>query len=299
MNAPQMPDPMKTAAAQSKLNTDTAITQQKLNMVDTSNPFGSTNYTQSGTYADGTPKFAQSTTLNPQLQGAVDNAYSTLSKPFSMDTNAIESHLMDLQKSRIDPMLSQRRENTEQSLFNRGVRPGTAAYDRAMGAVSEGENDQWNQLALNGRQQALSELLTARNQPINEVTGLLSGTQIGGQAPQSGVAPTDYAGLVGQKYAADQQAYGNMWGGVGNLLGAGLGGWAQGGFMMPKLSDERTKTDISKVGKTDEGLPIYTYRYKGSPMMEMGVMAQEVAKKKPGAVHSRGGLMAVDYSKVA
>lgn len=291
---------MKTAQAQTQLNRDTAIAQQNLNMVNQQGPLGSTTYQQIGTNPDGTPKYQQTTALNGQAQSVVDNTLGSLSQPFTMDTDAIESRLMDLSSKRVNPMLEQRRASTEQSLMNRGVRPGTEAYDRAMRAVTEGENDQWNQLALNGRNQAISELLQGRNQPLNEMNAMLSGNQINAQAPQAGVAPTDYAGLVGQKYAADQQAYGNMWGGIGNLLGAGLGGWAQGGFMMPKLSDRRAKTDISEVGQTKGGLPIYTYRYKGSPVMEMGVMAQDVAQHTPDAVvPAGGGLMAVDYSKVA
>lgn len=287
MNGPQAPDPVKTAEAQSQFNTKAATTQQQLNMVNTSNPFGSTNYSQDGTWADGTPKFSQSTSLNPQMQGAVDGAMNTLSQPFSMDTNAIESRLMDLQRSRIDPMLSQRRESTEQSLFNRGVRPGTEAYDRAMGAVSEGENDQWNQLALNGRQQALSELLTARSQPINELTAMLSGSQINGQNPQAGVSPVDYTGLVNNKYQADKQNHADTWAAVGNIAKT-AGGWM--------FSDERLKEDIHATGeKTADGIPLKTFRYKGSPMMQVGVIAQEAKKKRPDAVRKGpGGFMMVN-----
>lgn len=292
-----MPDPAKTAAAQTKMNIDTAAAQQRMNMVDQSGPLGSTTYKQIGTNPDGTPKFGQTTALNQQAQSVVDNTLGTLSQPFSMDTDAIESHLMDLSSKRVNPQLEQRRASTEQSLMNRGVRPGTEAYDRAMRAVSEGENDQWNQLALGGRNQAISELLQGRNQPLNEMNAMLSGNQINAQTPQAGVAPTDYAGLVGQKYAADAQQYGDMWSGIGNLAGAGLGGWAQGGF---KWSDERLKTDIRSTGaKTPDGIPVKSYRYKGSPMMELGVLAQEAKQKRPDAVkRGPGGFMMVNYDKV-
>lgn len=64
-------------------------------------------------------------------------------------------------------------------------------------------------------------------------------------------------------------------------------------------SDKRVKEDIKKVGKTDEGMPIYTYKYKGSPKTQMGVMAQDVKKKKPSALGPvLGGMMTVDYSKI-
>jgi len=64
------------------------------------------------------------------------------------------------------------------------------------------------------------------------------------------------------------------------------------------FSDKRLKKDIKKVGKTNSGLPIYTYKMKGSEKTQMGVMAQEVEKKTPSAVHHLGGLKMVDYSKV-
>jgi hypothetical protein len=72
-------------------------------------------------------------------------------------------------------------------------------------------------------------------------------------------------------------------------------------FMTPgggMPSDRRLKEDIKKVGKTDEGLSIYTYKYKGLPKTHMGVMAQDVQKRNPDAVVSHSGLLAVDYSKV-
>lgn len=65
------------------------------------------------------------------------------------------------------------------------------------------------------------------------------------------------------------------------------------------LSDERLKTDKKQVGETKDGTPIYTYRFKGSNKKQMGVMAQDVEKRRPDAVrkHSSGFKM-VDYSKV-
>lgn len=198
---------------------------------------------------------------------------------------------MDLQRERLDPLLAQRRESTEQSLFNRGVRPGTAAYDNAMRAVTEGENDQWNQLALTGRQQALSELLTARSQPINELTALLSGSQINGQTPQAGVNPVDYTSLVNNKYAADKQNYADTWNAVGNIAKT-AGGWF--------FSDERLKADIHDTGaRTDDGIPVKSFRYKGSPMMHVGVIAQEAKRKRPDAVRrGPGGFMMVNMPEV-
>jgi hypothetical protein len=65
------------------------------------------------------------------------------------------------------------------------------------------------------------------------------------------------------------------------------------------FSDKRLKTDIKKVGKTNEGLPIYTYKMKGDQKTQMGVMAQEAKKKQPEAVgHKAGGFLGVRYDKI-
>src|ERR1043166_3207465 len=83
-----------------------------------------------------------------------------------------------------------------------------------------------------------------------------------------------------------------------------LGGLTAGAGLFSMFSDERLKTDIKRVGKTDKGLPIYTYRYKGElgnldPGFHLGVMAQEAEKKFPKAVSEFGGYKVVDYSGLA
>ena len=60
-------------------------------------------------------------------------------------------------------------------------------------------------------------------------------------------------------------------------------------------SDERLKENVKKVGQTKDGQGIYTYNFKGNPKTEMGLLAQEVEKKHPDAVHEINGLKMVDY----
>lgn len=84
-------------------------------------------------------------------------------------------------------------------------------------------------------------------------------------------------------------------------IGGFLGGLASGAASLgaKPFSDERLKTDIVKVGKTVDGLTVYQYRYKGEPEVYTGVMAQEVAVKKPEALGPEiNGYMTVDYSKI-
>lgn len=79
--------------------------------------------------------------------------------------------------------------------------------------------------------------------------------------------------------------------GIGGFLGQVGAGVA--------VSDERLKTDITPVGKNPDGLTVYQYRYKGEPGVFIGVMAQEVAERKPEALGPViDGYMTVDYNKV-
>lgn len=256
---PPAPDPVATAKAQTDSNVKTATTQQQLNMVDQTNPYGTQSYTQNGTWADGTPRYSMNTTLsapeqrNQEQQWEFDNLTNTLGinqtkkltglldTPFKLDNAATEGRLMELGRARLDPILQQRNAALESKLYNQGVMPGTEAYDRAMREDTQGQNDAYNQLLLTGRGQAASELTAERNQPINEITALMSGGQVNqpqfGNTPQTGVANTDIAGITQQGYEnalipwkqknAQQQA---MMGGLFSLGGAALGGWAKGGF---------------------------------------------------------------------
>lgn len=257
--APAAPDPVKTAQAQTDSNVKTSTTQQQLNMVDQTNPYGTQSYTQSGTWADGTPKFAMNTTLsapeqrNQDQQWEFDNLTNQLGinqtkkltglldTPFKLDNAATEGRLMELGRKRLDPLLQERNAALESKLYNQGVMPGTEAYTRAMRADTEGQNDAYNQLLLGGRAQAASELTAERNQPINEITALMSGGQVNqpqfGSTPQTSVANTDVAGITQQGYEnslipwkqqnAEKQA---LMGGLFSLGGAALGGWGRGGF---------------------------------------------------------------------
>jgi hypothetical protein len=65
------------------------------------------------------------------------------------------------------------------------------------------------------------------------------------------------------------------------------------------VSDVRLKQDIIHVGRLDNGINLYRYRYKWSDQVYVGVMAQEVAQIIPDAVE-RGadGYLCVDYARV-
>lgn len=76
------------------------------------------------------------------------------------------------------------------------------------------------------------------------------------------------------------------------ILGTGGGGPG-------RFSDERLKSDVRRVGTTDDGLPVYVYRMGDGPT-QMGVMAQEVEEREPEAVSTHtSGYKMVDYDRVS
>ena len=151
------------------------------------------------------------------------------------------------------------------------------------------------------RQQGVAEQFAQRNQPLNEITALLSGSQVSNPAqmsaatPQTGVANTNIAGMIQQDYqnrlGASQGAMGGLFGLGGSLLGAA----GNAGGFGALFSDERLKTDIQRVGTTDGGVPVYTYRYIWGGPVHMGVMAQDVPEA---AIQDKSGFLKVDYSRV-
>jgi hypothetical protein len=69
--------------------------------------------------------------------------------------------------------------------------------------------------------------------------------------------------------------------GTGALSGSTTTTTQPAGF----FSDERLKKDAVRIGETDEGVPIYSYRYKGdNGPKQIGLMAQDVERVHPEAV---------------
>jgi hypothetical protein len=70
---------------------------------------------------------------------------------------------------------------------------------------------------------------------------------------------------------------------------------------MSWFSDRRLKEDIKQVGKAENGLPIYKFKYKGDPKEQthIGFMADEVEKIHPEAVGESHGFKTVDYDRAA
>ena len=260
---PPAPDPAVTAAAQGGVNRDTAVTQQMMNMTNQQTPWGSLSYDQTGTrsFVDAQgrtvnlPSYTATQSLtepqqrifetNQATQGNIANLGLAQSQrlgehmatPFAFDgefdRNRVEAALME----RMQPQIDRDREAMETRMANQGLRAGSAAYgatrdqfgrmvnDARLGAILSAGDEQ---------SRSIANAINVRNQPINEITALMSGSQVSApnfmSTPQTGVGGVDYGGIVGQNYAGQMNAYNAqmgqrnaMMGGLFGLAGAGIG----------------------------------------------------------------------------
>lgn len=262
-------------------------------------------------------------------QKQIGRISDSLSDPFTLDkygaapsaSDANRQQVIDSlysqQTSRLDPRFGDQETALRTRLSNQGISEGTDAYSNAMRDFNFGKNDAYqtaqNQainaggaeqsrqygLQRDAYQSGISNDLTARNQPINELAALLgSGTGVQQptytNTPQTGVNGTDVIGATALSQNAANNNYNQQVGSRNALIGALAGAAGTAAY----ASDIRLKRNIRRVGKIGR-YNAYTYNYKWSPKREIGVMAQEVMKINPKAVFTMpNGYLAVDYSQL-
>lgn len=259
----------------------------------------------------------------PEL-GQLRTSYDT---EFTADRQRTEDALF----SRINPKLAQDRAALETQLSNQGIKLGSSAFDRAMGNFGQQSNDarmaailasgqeqsrladlarqsagfgnaaqmdQYN-AGLSGRAQQMQEAFALDNQPINKAMALASGTQVANPQFQAfnvnRIPTTDNAGIIQNYDQAQMQRWQAEEQSRNQLLGGLMGGVSSMGAAWLR-SDERLKEDIEPVG-TLKGHKLYEYTMKDSGEKQIGVMAQEVRKKRPDAVKKdpESGYLKVNY----
>lgn len=262
--APTPPDPKVTAAAQTGTNVSTAIANTMMGNVNQVGPDGSLTYSQSGTYDQVDPNtgqtykiptFTATTSLNPAQQGIYDTNTRTqagmsnianervgfLGNYLKGDTitpdDAVRSRYEAALMDRMRPGQERDQEALNTRLANSGIGVGSRAYSAAQSDLGRNVNDaRLAAILAGGDEQArdFSVRSAARSAPINEISALLSGSQV--NVPNYSInrpasaATTDYAGLVNQNYQQRQGNYQQRMGAYNNLFGGlfGIGAAAVG-----------------------------------------------------------------------
>lgn len=165
---PPVPSAAQTAAAQGQANTSTAASQAALDFVNQNTPYGSTTYSQTGSYTnpqgDTVPTYTQNTSLSPLGQSILtgqQNVTNTLlptaqnlaTQAASTSTGQINLNPNDQsilqagpqqinqqaanaiygeQRGFLDPQWDQQQQQLQDQLSRQGIPVGSDAYNNAM-----------------------------------------------------------------------------------------------------------------------------------------------------------------------
>jgi len=325
-SVPAAPDPVATAQAQTASNVQTAQTQAALNRVNQITPYGSLIYSQPD--PNNPNQWTATQTFSPQEQALYNlstqaqqlygntalnmfgTAAQTLQTPINTDYSQVRDQYIASQMGLIQPQLAQQQQLLSSQLQNQGVAQGSDAWNNAMRAYNNQVAQTYAGVLANAQNQvgaAIQQQIALRDQPLNEASALLSGSQVQGpqfqQVPQTQVSPTNVLGAyqlqqnaLWNAYNAQMQQYSGMLGGIGGLAGT-LGAAAI------MRSDRRLKTDEKEVGKLmlpGGEVPLKTFRYRGDPVRRLGMIAQDVQDVEPDAVvrHPTTGMLGLNYARV-
>ena len=211
---------------------------------------------------------------------------------------------------------------TQQQLGNQAITQNQQAALLQQQAALAAQSQQFNQglqatqFGNTAEQNAFARAMQLRGMPLNEITALMSGSQI--QNPQfqpyqgQNVAPAPVAQAVAQQAQYGQNLYNQQMGqanantaGLYSLGGAGLGALGtmgstaagQAALAAFAASDRRLKSNIERIGTHPLGIGIYEYDIFGK--RDVGMMADEVESVSPASVITHpSGFQMVDYRSI-
>lgn len=250
------------------------------------------------------------------LQGIIGRGLDLTGAPaVPRDSQATRQNVIDAMMSRVNEDYGRTTDKANSELIAAGIRPGTKAYDDRMALIERGRNDARQQAILAGgaeaqrdfgmdtqaRKDYIAEILASRGVPLNEITALMSGSQVSnpfavpGAAQNTNIAPPPIFGAANQAAQYGTDVYNAGAASSGNTM-SGL--FSLGAAALPLMfSDRRLKSNIKRIGTHRLGIGIYEYDIFGR--RETGVMAQELLHVKPSAVHHHSsGYMMVDYGAI-
>ncbi len=266
---PPAPDYQGAAVAQGAANKEAAIASSKLNNPNVVNPYGTQTWEDTGDRPTLTQTFSapQQALFDKSMEakgllgdlsisgaGALNNV---IGKNLDLGPAPSVGSYDDTRRTVIDASMARANEDygkqtdqTNSDLIAAGIRPGTKAYADRMQMIERSRNDARTQAEVAGgnaatqafntdtqrRKDAIAEILAQRQTPLNEVTALMSGSQVNNPfampnaAQNTNVQPSPIFGATQAQAGAAQNQYnaqvGNqnaMMGGLFSLGSAFLG----------------------------------------------------------------------------
>ena len=244
---PAVPDYQALANKTAANNLKASQAATAANRVNQYTPYGSLNYSQTGTDSQGNPMWSANQSVNPLLQPAVNQSLSNVSNqyasPFtggnlpSYGINPSQTY-SDAIMQRLQPQMQMQQKQFDAQMANQGIPVGSEAYQNAARQFQQGQNDQRTSAVVGGmgvglqaNQQQYGQNLTNYNNTLANAQGIKSlatpnyinpssqQTTAGADALSAGIG--GYNAQMGQ-YNAQQAANQNMYSGLFGLGGAGL-----------------------------------------------------------------------------
>jgi hypothetical protein len=205
---PATPDYSGAAQATAQGNLDAARAATAANRVNQVTPYGQLNYSITGQDPYGNPTWTATSTLSPDQQQLYNYDIQTskglgqlqqkglgyvdqmLASPFDTSRlpqtgiNAGEQMSESIMR-RLQPQLQQETKSFDAQMANQGIPVGSEAYENAKRSFDQRQNDrltsaiiQGTQTGLQARGQGFSEQAYQRNEPINTLNAVRSGSQV-------------------------------------------------------------------------------------------------------------------------
>jgi hypothetical protein len=233
-DVPATPDYRGAAKETAAGNLDAARAAVASNRVNQVTPYGSLNYAITGSDPYGNPTWTATSKFSPDQQALYDYDIASskglgqlqskgltyvsnmLDQPFNTSNlpktgiNAGEDMTQSIMR-RLQPTLAMEQKQFDTNMANQGIPLGSEAYQNAKRMFDERQNDklvssviQGTQTGLQARGQGFSEQAYQRNEPINTLNAVRSGSQVTNpnsffvSAPQQATtAGADYLGAAG------------------------------------------------------------------------------------------------------
>ena len=270
-SAPKTPDYVGAAREQGEANVDAARVTGRINNPNVVSPYGTQTTTWNGDQPTVVQEFSpdqqrlyDTSLITQQNLGLLGNTGSSALQDVigkNLDYSSVTAQpgnyegtrqsVIDAMMGRYDITAGQNEEQKNADLVARGINSGTEAYTREMDRLDRARND-YRAVAESAagpevsrafgqdselRRQQIAEMLAGRQTPLNEITALMSGSQVSNPFSQASVynggaavAPTPIlqgTQLQGQaamdQYNADAGMWGNVASGLFGMGGAFLG----------------------------------------------------------------------------
>ncbi|NCW98228.1 MAG: hypothetical protein EBW71_04450, partial [Betaproteobacteria bacterium] len=242
--------------------------------------------------------YSQATSrLDPQWQTAETQKDTQLrNQGLTPGTEAYDNAMRDFNFAKNDAYSGARNASIQQGLaaeqaqFGMGLQANQTGFNQALNQgqfANQATGQNFNQGLAAGQfqntaaQNALAQQAQLYNMPLNQLTALMSGSQVTnpqfGQSPQQQTTTgPNYSGAAQSQGSWDQGLY-NAGVGQANSFNSGLMNIA--GMAAMNFSDRRLKSNIERVGVHPLGIGIYEYDI--FDRRERGVMADEVLTVMP------------------